>query len=102
MGNRVLMQCFSSETTEFGPVIYGHWSGSDGKKIADEIKERMKSRPNDIAYSSARLAQIMMGGDGGNAGFGIWNADMVLTGEHSHGDAGIVLIDVSKDHEGSS
>ena len=99
MGDRVLMQCFSSETNDFGPVVYGHWSGSDSKEIVGELKARMKSRQNDVEYASARLVQIMTGTDTGNTGFGIWNTDALLTAGDSHGDAGVVLIDVAKDHE---
>ncbi len=99
MGDRVLMQCYSSETNEFGPVVYCHWTGHDAKEVVQLLRKRMQSRQKDLAYSSARLAQIAMAGDDGNLSYGIWNADHKLTAADSHGDAGVVLIDVDNDHK---
>lgn len=99
MGDRVLMQCYSSKTGEFGPVVYGHWVGSYAKSIVKRLTQRMQSRPDDLQYSSARLVQAAIQDDMGNTGFGIWNAKHLLNAEDTHGDAGVVLIDVSKDHK---
>ena len=58
----------------------------------------MEGRTNDIPYASARLLQEAMGDHTeGSTGFGIENADLLLTREDSHGDAGVVLIDVAND-----
>lgn len=98
MGDRVLMQCHSSKTGDFGPVLYCHWVGDRATKIVEALRERMKQRPDDVEYSSARLAQIAMGMDDDCLSFGLWNANGLLTAEDSHGDAGCVLIDVSDNH----
>lgn len=107
MGDRVLFQVFKSPVSvgesgnsEFGPVIYGHWCGSEATDVCKRLKRRMNSRPNDVEYTSARLVQILVGDESKdaneNTGFGIWNADALLKKEDSHGGAGIVLVDVSE------
>lgn len=94
MGDRVLFQVISkSNPSQFSPVIYCHWSGSYAPQIVRALAERMKGREGDIEYAAARLVQICTEGDEGNLGFGIWNADSVLTEADSHGDGGVVLID---------
>lgn len=99
MGDRVLIQCFSSKTGEFGPVIYGHWSGYNSPEAVRRLAARMKTRQGDVSYSSARMVQELIGtDDGSSTGFGIWNAEAKLTDKDSHGDAGIILIDVGNDH----
>lgn len=98
MGDRVLMQCFSSKSKEVGPVVYGHWCGSRGKEIVSNLAKRMKGREGDLSYSSARLVQETCGDDDGNLSVGMWNADKLLTADDSHGDAGVILIDVDNDH----
>jgi hypothetical protein len=112
MGDRVLFQavCKGRETyspktgklvkskkVEFGPVIYGHWSGDRAPAVCQRIVERMASRPMDVEYTSARLVQEVVGDDTGNLSVGLWNAKKVLTAEDSHGDAGVVLVKLEKD-----
>jgi hypothetical protein len=41
------------------------------------------------------LVQECIDGNEGNLSFGIWNATSILTAADSHGDGGVVLIDVS-------
>lgn len=102
MGNRVLFQCVSSRSEElnvpmnqkYGPVVYGHWSGDRAGEVVAKLKERMKGRENDVEYATARLVQILCGNNSGNLGFGCWNATGILTVDDSHGNAGVVLIDV--------
>ena len=94
MGNRVVMQCVDA-SGNFGPVVYGHWSGEDTPEIIRRFTRRMQGRDNDIEYATARLVQEMCNGADGNTGFGCWNADHILNEADSHGDAGVVLIDVS-------
>lgn len=105
MGDRVLFQVFKAPVSvgepgnsEFGPVIYGHWCGSEATDVCKRIKKRMIGRSQDVEYTSARLVQEILKDEGteGNTGFGIWNADALLKKEDSHGDAGIVLVDVSE------
>ena len=98
MGDRVLMQCINKKTGEFGPVCYGHWSGGDVHRIIERLARRMVERPDVVEYSSARLVQEMIVFEDGCLGYGLWNTDRILTAEDSHGDAGVVLIDVSDNH----
>jgi hypothetical protein len=93
MGERVLFQVVRGE--EFSPVIYCHWSGDEVRDICDRLRERMKGRGGDVQYTAARLVQECINGNEGNLSFGIWNADSVLTETDSHGDGGVVLVDVS-------
>lgn len=98
MGDRVLMQCYSSKSGEFGPVVYCHWTGESAPNVLKRLRSRMKDRPGDLAYSSARLVQEAIGEDEGALSFGTWNAEALLTEKDSHGDAGVILIDVDKGH----
>lgn len=91
MGDRVLFQAWQGQ--EFGPVIYGHWSGDQAPHICHRLAIRMKDRPGDVSYTSARIVQEMIGTDPGALSFGTWNADAKLTATDSHGDAGIVLVE---------
>lgn len=94
MGDRVLFQVISkANPAEFGPVIYGHWSGSDAPRIVRQLAARMAERPGDVTYAAARLVQECVARDGGALGFGVWNASRRLTADDSHGDAGVVLVD---------
>lgn len=97
MGDRVLMQCYRPDTGKFGPVVYGHWSGSDAPKIVANLAERMAGRRGDVDYASARLVQevCLTIYSNGNSGCGVWSADHLLTADDSHGDAGCVLINVN-------
>jgi hypothetical protein len=104
MGDRVLFQVVlradkTNEAKEFSPVMYGHWSGSAAPGIAKRIKKRMGKRTGDTDYTAARLIQEMINGDNGELSFGMWNADRVLTEEDSHGDAGVVLVNLYSDKE---
>lgn len=97
MGDRLLMQV-KGPADEFSPVIYCHWAGSYAGAFCEELRKRMKGRERDVSYTAARLVQIATAGDpAGNMSFGIWNAAGILTEKDSHGDAGIVLVDVSTD-----
>jgi len=91
MGDRIVYQCVSKE--DVGPAVYAHNGGSDARRVVKELRQRMKDRPDDLAYVSARLVEIAIGNSAGSSiGFGMWNAPERLTAEESHGDAGVVLI----------
>lgn len=99
MGDRVLMQCFSSETGKAGPVLYLHDMGHKADAIARRLAARMTGRSGDVAYSSARLVQEgLVGNESGCLGIGVMAGGTLLTAADSHGDAGIVLIDVASGH----
>jgi hypothetical protein len=103
LGDRVIFQVVGKPDNvmdpgvlEFSPVIYAHWSGERAPQVLERLRKRMRARAGDVPYTAARLVQELI--DPSNVGalsFGIWNADRVLTEEDSHGDAGVVLIDVS-------
>lgn len=95
MGDRVVIQCHNPKTSEVGPAVYGHWSGNKALAAIERLRARMASRPGDVEYWSARLVQELINGDAGCLSFGIWNAPELLTDKDSHGDAGVVLIDVT-------
>jgi len=95
MGDRLLMQVHDSKTGKFSPVIYCHCSGDRAPEICARLKERMKDRMGDVDYTAARLVQEAIADDESNLAFGIWNANKLLSDKkESHGDAGIILIDV--------
>lgn len=94
MGDRVLFQVVrKSDTEDFGPVVYCHWSGERAPEIVKALAERMMDRTGDVSYATARLVQECVGTSDGALGFGVWNANARLTDKDSHGDAGVVLID---------
>lgn len=95
MGDRVLYQVIDSKKGEFSPVVYSHWGGSNAPGVLQCLFDRMRSRPGDLEYTAARLVQEVLGNDDGNTGTGIWNAEGQISADHSHGDAGVVLIDIS-------
>lgn len=99
MGDRVLMQCYSSKSGETGPVVYCHWNGSEAGVIVRRLAKRMESRGADLHYASARLVQDAINGDEGNVSFGVWNRADLLTEGDSHGDAGVILIDVDNGYK---
>jgi hypothetical protein len=87
----------SADPQEFGPVVYGHWCGSDAPAIVRRLAQRMKDRGSDTQYASARLVQeTIAAGSDDSLGVGMWNAEATLTLEDSHGDAGCILIDCAK------
>jgi hypothetical protein len=99
MGDRILIQVTrkpKSGPVEFSPIAYGHWMGASAPEILTRLKERMKDRTGDVTYTFARLLQEMAAEEPeGALSLGCWNAEQVLTSEASHGDAGVVLVDVS-------
>jgi len=99
MGDRVLMQCFSSKNNSFGPVMYCHNGGYEAPAVVRSLSERMEDRQGDLEYSSARLVQCAIGNDDYNTGFGMWNAQALLDKDDTHGDAGVILIDVDNGHK---
>lgn len=85
MGDRCLMQCHTSNG-EFGPVIYTHWGGSAVPSLVKKFLSQ--ARRADLDVCSADLTKTC-------DAFSIWNASKLLTAEDTHGDAGVVLINVT-------
>jgi hypothetical protein len=92
MGDRVLIQLTYGD--KFSPVLYCHNSGHRALDIVKATERRMQGRGGDLEYSFARLVQAAMGNGEGNTGFGVWNAERVLTADDSQGDAGVVVVDI--------
>ena len=92
MGDRVLIQLTNGD--KFSPVLYCHNSGHRALEIIDATKQRMATRGGDLDYSFARLVQAAIGTSDDNTGYGIWNAEAILTADDSHGDAGVVVVDI--------
>jgi hypothetical protein len=91
MGDRVLVQLISGD--EVSPVLYGHWSGNDGKEWLNELILKMGDRLDDLSYSFARLVQLAMKNSVDSViSFGVWNATKKLELSDSHGDAGIYIL----------
>lgn len=101
MGDRILLQVVEKDekgrVTEFSPVAYGHWAGSYAPDFLARLQTRMVGREGDVSYTFARLIQEMTDGNDDNLSFGCWNADKVLVADDSHGEAGVVIIDATKD-----
>lgn len=96
MGDRVLMQVYSATLNANGPVVYCHWLGDRAPQIMAALIKRMQGR-RDVDYASARLVQECCTAQHDPAamlGVGIWNSPDRLTAAHSHGDAGVVLLNV--------
>lgn len=98
MGDRVLMQCYDNKGN-VGPGVYCHLAGDRAPQIVKALRARMKDRPDDVGYSTARLIQEACGNDSGALSFGCFNTEALLTEEDSCGDAGVVLINVSDGHK---
>jgi hypothetical protein len=94
MGDRVLFQAYKNGSDkEVGPVVYGHWSGQRAPEVCRKLALRMKERPGDVQYTTARTVQELIAGDEGALSFGCWNSPSKLTANDSHGDAGVILIE---------
>ncbi|GAA0696171.1 hypothetical protein ISN75_06710 [Dyella marensis] len=94
MGDRALIQ-LKTKDGSFSPVLYTHWSGSDVANILGRAQMVMRGRPGDLYYAFARLVVAAIDGNGGNTGFGVSNAENILTSRDSHGDAGCFVVDVT-------
>lgn len=93
MGDRVLFQVI--RRSEVSPVVYCHNSGSEVRDICERLKTRMQGRFGDLHYTAARLVQECINDRPGYLSFGIWNWDRPLTEGDSHGDGGVVIIDIN-------
>ncbi|OWK39515.1 hypothetical protein FRUB_06078 [Fimbriiglobus ruber] len=84
------------------PTVYLHWSGRHVPELLDELKGRMLGRYGDVDYATARFVGICHGYIEGNLSLGVFRnkfevsdlRDRALMTEASHGDAGVVIVDV--------
>jgi hypothetical protein len=104
MGDRALIIFTDGE--DVSPVIYLHWAGSRVPDLLHQHKDLMASRGADVQYAAARFVGIVHATmPEQNLSLGMWNAERktrnaVLDGDDgalaamSHGDAGLVVVDV--------
>jgi hypothetical protein len=96
MSDTALIQVVSKIPTvqNISPVCYLHSSGSVAHEYIRELALLMSpTRGGDVQYGFARLVGICHTHIGGNLSLGVWAADGILTAEHSHGDAGVFVVD---------
>ena len=108
MGNRLIIICYSKDSKEVSPTIYQHWSQGKGA-IATLLREQFetfKGRKDDCSYFTARLIGRLHGGDDKEScSLGVWNTPKDIEAsilsdnwkalkDYSHGDEGIILVDV--------
>lgn len=98
MGDRALIQLVDSSGT-VSPVLYLHWRGGSVADILARTEKRMRGRADDVSYAFARLVQEATAGDGAteNLSIGVWNQAAKLTAGDSHGDAGVFVVNVSRE-----
>ena len=104
MGDRALIIFTDGE--DVSPVIYLHWAGSRVPDLLHRHKDLMASRGADVQYAAARFVGIVHATmPEQNLSLGIWNADRIVRNAvlesdvdvlamTSHGDAGLVVVDV--------
>ena len=104
MGDRALLIFTDGE--EVSPVIYLHWAGSRVPDLLHQHQDLMASRGADVQYAAARFVGIVHATmPEQNLSLGIWNADRSMRkavlaadadklAEMSHGDAGLVVVNV--------
>lgn len=110
MGDRALI--IFTDGTEVSPTVYLHWSGSSVPKLLEVCHSRMMGRLGDVEYGVARFIGICHEHVDGNLSLGCWNTDEAIAvaarkaisgpeaehiktlAEQSHGDAGLVVVNV--------
>lgn len=93
MGDRALVQ-FTDGVEGFSPVIYLHWNGSEVGEWLRELRDLMRGRNLDLAYTAARFVGICHAHIKGNVSLGMWNQEEKLTPSQTHGDFGCVVVDI--------
>lgn len=111
MGDRAIIhfQCKANgENNEISPAVYLHWAGNRVRSLLQKTMELMKDRPKDQFYSCARFIGVCHENIEGNVSLGTWNGPKLDTIketraailediDYSRGDAGVFLVDVSKE-----
>jgi len=107
MGDRVLI--IFKDKTEVSPTCYLHWGGANVLDNIEKIKKYMGSRIGDLPYTCARFLGLLHSQDpNSSSGMGVWNTpkhigdaiikeDSAVSGlleDYSHGDAGVIVVDV--------
>lgn len=101
MGDRAIV-CFSLgalDGTDDLPAVYLHWSGCEVPELLARLREVMRGRDTDASYAAARFCALACEANPGNLSVGLfaYTADQLTTpAKLSHGDAGFIVVDVSK------
>lgn len=96
MGDRALVVFHSADGSRVSPTIYLHWLGEKVPDLIQELATVMKGREDDVEYASARFCAIACAHQPGQLSIGLMEtpADIMTNAkEHSHGDAGVILVD---------
>jgi len=99
MGDRALVVFTDRNETNYSPVVYLHWGGSDVLSLLEAASPRM--RTGDVCYSAARFIGVCHEQMNGHRGLGIFNSptgddarEVIRSDDFSHGDAGVFLANV--------
>ncbi|MEL6679466.1 MAG: hypothetical protein AAFQ51_12225 [Pseudomonadota bacterium] len=104
MGDRAFIVFYNA--TDVSPTVYFHWNGHDVPEWLEELKQVMSGREGDLSYAAARFVGVANSHIDGNLSLGIWNTSTEikrailndndeLLREYSHGDAGVILVNVA-------
>jgi hypothetical protein len=93
MGDRGIVVFKAGE--HISPAVYVHWHGENLPELLREAAPTL--RANDPDYAAARFCGHVANKAKGKTGVGIFNTTTladVRDREFSHGDAGVVIVDV--------
>jgi hypothetical protein len=116
MGDRALI--IFTDGKSYSPTVYLHWNGTEVPAWLEEHKQFMAARGGDVEYATARFIGLAHTKINGNLSLGVWNTDekrgdaavavstaeadstefkdaSSVLAEHSHGDAGVVVVNVN-------
>jgi hypothetical protein len=97
MGDRALIVFHGGK--QHSPVIYLHWGGYEVVGLLKKTRALMNDRLGDVEYTAARFCGICHEDTDGNTSLGMWNSpkdiEELKASNYSHGDAGVILVDVS-------
>jgi hypothetical protein len=104
MGDRALV--IFTDGNEVSPTVYLHWHGQQVPELLKEIAALMADRLDDVSYTAARFIGICHNSIKGNLSLGVLDTDAALReailtsdagaiAQHSHGNAGVVVVNVS-------
>lgn len=98
MGDRALVVFADKKTGDVSPTVYLHWLGHKVPDLLKEHKVLMGDRVDDVSYAAARFIGVCHQHHSGATGLGVFDtpADFMKDpGSHTHGDAGVVVVDAA-------
>jgi hypothetical protein len=114
MGDRALIQFVSWPSSDpslikkrcevqdgsYSPVVYLHWMGEDVPRLLSALQILMGDRRGDVDYTAARCIGLACQKTPGNLSVGVFNSgNRVWWGQgDTHGDAGVILVNVHPNH----